>query len=134
MRLACLALVLAACAQNQAAADLYNQAESGSTWKLTFTDVPEGCPVIASLTAHLPDGAVASCGSGCACLFSLELDDNGEQLGADYSVHGDYEQECADGSSLDCFDADPEDGLPGLCYGVGVCQYNFVIAEVDAEN
>jgi hypothetical protein len=131
--------VLAACAQNQAAADLYNQAESGSTWQLTIND-PQGiqCPTSMVRIGHLPDGS-ANCGSGCTCSFSIELCDNGDAV-PDYSVDFGYVEGCPDGSSLECDDMDPEDGdPPGFCNWTpavlpnGVqptsCTYDFTVTE-----
>nr|HEX4316618.1 hypothetical protein [Kofleriaceae bacterium] len=146
-------MVLASCAQHEEAKDFYDRAEAGSTWALDFSggklvDEAYGsgytgaCPMFTDRDGMVPANTVDICEPGCTCSFSFELDDDGD-VGDDYATTASFTEQCPDGSSLDCIEPSPDDGVEtGFCTWVsgtipssvdpfGDCTYDFRISETD---
>ena len=154
LRVTCLfGILLSACTQGEAAKDFYDDAETGSTWQLTPStgthvdgvygpDYYKGaCPAIAAKNAQLPTGAVTGCEADCTCTFQLSLSDDGD-VGHSYVAGVDYEEQCTDGSHMQCFNTGAEDGGPAYCTWVsgtidpsvdpfGDCSYTLDLVRED---
>ena len=126
-----LLLGLAACAQNQADKDRYDDIEAGSRWQVSFgsgalsaTDVGGGhastayagpCPALTPKLVDIPTDAVTGAESGCQASLGFDLSDDGDVTPV-YNLSASFVQTCSDASDLQCFADHFAPGDPMICW------------------
>ena len=149
---------LAACAQNQAEKDLYDDIEAGSHWQLSFnsgahspTDVGGGhasgayagpCPALTPKLVAIPTDVITGAESGCQASLGFGLSDDGDVTPV-YNLSASFVQTCADTSDLQCSGDHFASGDTMICWWrsgtidpaidglAGDCTYSGELVRVD---
>jgi hypothetical protein len=128
------------------ARDYYDRVQSGTQWQLAFEARPIAssfprCPSFATRTMTVPRDDGSHCDPSCTCGLKFQLEEDEGFLGSTGYVDVFFDQQCKDGSYLDCFGTHPELGLPVECtwiahpedlqtHAYGDCAYRLSLQQI----